>query len=53
MKNHEERILNYHKHGNKTNTIAESVNAKIKEAIRQNKGCRDLDFFHYRISIVI
>ena len=53
VKNNEERILNYHKHGNKTNAIAESVNAKIKEAIRQNKGCRDLDFFHYRISIVI
>lgn len=51
--NHEERILNYHKHGNKTNAIAESVNAKIKEAIRQNKGARDLDFFHYRIAIVI
>lgn len=51
--NHEERILNYHRFGNKTNAIAESVNAKIKEAIRQNKGSRDLDFFHYRISIVI
>jgi len=51
--NHEERILNYHRHGNKTNAIAESVNAKIKEAIRQNKGSRDLDFFHYRIAIVI
>jgi transposase len=51
--NHEERILNYHKHGHKTNAIAESVNAKIKEATRQNKGSRDLDFFHYRIAIVI
>lgn len=51
--NHEERILNYHKHGNKTNAIAESINAKIKEAIRSNKGSRDLDFFHFRIAIVI
>jgi len=51
--NHEERILNYHKHGNKTNAIAESVNAKIKEAISQNKGSRDLDFFHFRIAIIV
>lgn len=51
--NHEERILNYHRYGNKTNAIAESVNAKIKEATRQNKGSRDLDFFHFRIAIVI
>jgi len=51
--NHEERIMNYHRYGNKTNAIAESVNAKIKDAIRQNKGSRDLDFFHYRIAIII
>lgn len=51
--NNEERILNYHKYGNKTNAIAESINAKIKEAVRQNKGARDLDFFHYRIAIII
>ena len=51
--NHEERIMNYHRYGHKTNAIAESVNAKIKEAIRQNKGSRDLDFFHFRIAIVI
>ncbi len=51
--NHEERILNYHKHENKTNAIAESVNAKIKEAISQNKGSRDLDFFHFRIAIIV
>jgi transposase len=51
--NHEERILNYHRYGNKTNAIAESVNAKIKNAIRQNKGARDLDFFHFRIAIII
>lgn len=51
--NHEKRIMNYHRYGNKTNAIAESVNAKIKEATRRNKGSRDLDFFHYRIAIII
>lgn len=51
--NHEQRIINYHRFGHKTNAIAESVNAKIMEAIRQNKGSRDLDFFHFRIAIVI
>lgn len=51
--NHEERIMNYHRFGNKTNAIAESVNAKIKNAIRQNKGSRDIDFFHFRIAIMI
>lgn len=51
--NHEQRIMNYHRYGNKTNAIAESVNAKIKEATRQNKGSRDLDFFHFRIAIII
>jgi transposase len=51
--NHEQRIMNYHRYGNKTNAIAESVNAKIKESIRQNKGSRDLDFFHFRIAIII
>ncbi len=43
--NHEQRILNYHRYGYKINAIAESVNAKIKEAIRKNNGSRDLDFF--------
>ena len=33
--NHEQRILNYHRYGYKTNAIAESVNAKIKEAIKK------------------
>jgi len=51
--NHEQRILNYHRHGNKTNAIAESVNAKIKEAIRKNNGSRDLDFFHFRLGMII
>ena len=53
VNNHFERIMNYHRFGNKTNAIAESVNAKIKEAIRRNKGSRDLDFFHFRIAIII
>lgn len=53
VNNHFERIMNYHRCGNKTNAIAESVNAKIKEAIRQNKGSRDIDFFHFRIAIII
>jgi len=51
--NHEQRILNDHKHQNRTNSIAESVNAKIHEAMRQSKASRDLDFFHYRIARVI
>lgn len=51
--NHEQRILNYHRHGNKTNAMAESVNAKIKEAIRKNNGSRDIDFFHFRLSMII
>lgn len=53
IENHYERIMNYHRYGHKTNAIAESVNAKIKEAIRRNKGARDLDFFHFRIAIII
>lgn len=53
VENHFERIINYHRFGNKTNAIAESVNAKIMDAIRQNKGSRDLDFFHFRIAIII
>jgi hypothetical protein len=36
-----------------TNAIAESVNAKIKEAIRKNNGSRDLDFFHFRLGMII
>jgi transposase len=51
--NHEQRIINYHRHGNKTNAMAESVNAKIKDAIRKNNGSRDLDFFHFRLSMII
>lgn len=53
VNNHEDRIMNYHRCGNKTNAIAESVNAKIKNAIRQNKGARDLDFFHFRIAMIL
>lgn len=50
--NHEQFILNYHI-DYKTNAIAESVNAKIKEATRLNKGTRDIDFFHFRLNLVI
>ena len=51
--NHEQRIMNYNRYGNKTNAIVENVNAKIKEATRQNKRSRDLDFFYFRIAIII
>ena len=51
--NHEQIILNYHKCGNKTNAIAESINAKIKDAIRKNNGSRDIDFFHYKLALII
>jgi transposase len=44
LERHFEPILNYHIHY-KTNAIAESVNAKIKSALTNNKGARDLDFF--------
>lgn len=51
--NHEQRILNYHKSGHKTNAIAESINAKIMNSIRLNNGARDLDFFHTRLTYII
>jgi hypothetical protein len=37
----------------KTNAIAESVNAKIKSALTNNKGARDLDFFHFRLNMIL
>jgi transposase len=52
VKLNEEYILNYHK-GLATNAIAESVNAKIQNAIRQNKGTRDIDFFHFRLAKIL
>jgi transposase len=51
--NHESEILNYHKMGNKTNTIAESINAKINNANLKNNGARDIDFFNYRLGLIL
>ena len=42
-------ILNYFTH-HYTNANAESTNAKIQLAVIKNRGCRDLDFFCYRIA---
>ena len=53
VSNHEEEILNYHKHGNKTNAIAESINAKIADANRKNRGTRDVNFFNYILGLII
>lgn len=52
VQNHEQFILNYHLNY-KTNAIAESVNAKIKQATRLNKGTRDIDFFHFRLNLIL
>jgi transposase len=51
--NHENEILNYHKMGNKTNAIAESINAKINNANMKNNGARDTDFFNYRLQLIL
>ncbi len=51
--NHENEILNYHKMGNKTNAIAESINAKINNANIKNNGARDTDFFNYRLELIL
>jgi len=51
--NHENEILNYHKMGNKTNAIAESINAKINNANMKNNGARDTDFFNYRLGLIL
>lgn len=51
--NHENEIINYHRYGNKTNAIAESINAKINDANRKNKGTRDIDYFNYRLAFII
>ncbi|MFM6247991.1 MAG: transposase, partial [Dolichospermum sp.] len=51
--NHEPEILNYHKHGNKTNAIAESINARISDANRKNNGTKDINFFNYRLAFII
>ena len=52
VENHADYILNYYKQY-ATNAIAESTNAKIQSYIRDNKGTRDLDFFHYRLGLVL
>jgi transposase len=52
VENNELYLLNYHLE-NKTNAIAESINSKIMNAIRQNKGTRDLDFFHFRLNMIL
>jgi len=53
IENHYDEILNYHKHGHRTNAIAESINAKINNAKRKNRGTRDVDFFNLRLSYII
>lgn len=52
LQRHFEPVLNYHLQY-KTNAIAESVNAKIKSALTNNKGARDLDFFHFRLNMIL
>lgn len=52
VENNADYILNYYKQY-ATNAIAESTNAKIQGYIRDNKGTRDLDFFHYRLGLVL
>lgn len=52
VENHQQRILNYHLNY-KTNAVSESVNAKIKQATRNNKGTRDIDFFHFRLNFIL
>jgi transposase len=52
LERHFQPILNYHLQY-KTNAIAESVNAKIKSALTNNKGARDLDFFHFRLNMIL
>lgn len=53
LENHFTEILNYHRCGNKTNAFAESINAKISNANRKNKGTRDIDYFNFRLSLII
>lgn len=52
VENNADYILNYYKRY-ATNAIAESTNARIQGYIRDNKGTRDLDFFHYRLGLVL
>lgn len=52
VETHFSYILNYH-HQYQTNAIAESINAKIKKAIRHNNGTRNIDFFHFRLNLIL
>jgi transposase len=52
VKRHEESILAYHE-TLRTNAKAESINAKIEEAKRKNRGTRDLDFFFFRLGKIV
>jgi len=52
VENNADYILNYYKKY-ATNAIAESTNARIQGYIRDNKGTRDIDFFHYRLGLVL
>lgn len=53
VENNYEVILNYHKYNHKTNAIAESINARIMDVIRKNRGTRDIDYFNYRLGLII
>ncbi len=52
VENNADYILNYYQQY-ATNAIAESTNARIQGYIRDNKGTRDIDFFHYRLGLVL
>ena len=39
--------------GNKTNAVAESINAKINNANLKNNSARYTDFFNYRLGIIL
>lgn len=52
VENNADYILNYYLQY-ATNAIAESTNAKIQGYVRDNKGTRDIDFFHYRLGLVL
>jgi transposase len=52
VENNADYILNYYKQY-ATNAIAESTNARIQGYVRDNKGTRDIDFFHYRLGLVL
>jgi transposase len=51
VENNYEVILNFFK-GYHSNAIAESTNAKIQRVIINNRGVRDIDFFHYKLGLI-